>query len=159
METYQQRRYVAWGINTVFVQDNLSYSIKGTLRGLHFQYPHGQTKLIQVIDGEIFDVAVDIRYGSPTFGKHKSVHLSGKNKKQLYIPKGFAHGFCVLSESAFVTYKCSDFYRPESERGVLWCDPELGIKWPLKVPLLSAKDRDYPCLRDLPSEGLPAFGH
>ena len=157
METYQQKKYRESGIDPDFVQDNLSYSVRGTLRGLHYQCPHAQAKLVQVIAGEIFDVAVDIRMGSPTFGKWTGVHLSDKNKQQLYIPEGFAHGFCVISETAFFTYKCSDFYAPDSEWGILWSDPDIRIEWPIENPLLSDKDRKYPCLKDLPPDGRPFY--
>jgi len=115
METYHRERYEQLGIGTFFVQDNVSYSVRGTLRGLHYQYPHGQAKLVQVVRGEIFDVAVDIRLKSPSFGKWVSIVLSEENKRQLYFPEGFAHGFCVLSDEALVHYKCSDFYSPKNE--------------------------------------------
>ena len=157
METYHRERYEQLGIRTSFVQDNLSYSVKGTLRGLHYQYPHGQAKLVQAIRGEIFDVAVDIRLGSPSFGKWVSIVLSEENKRQLYVPAGFAHGLGVLSETALVYYKCSDFYAPKSEGGILWCDPNIGIEWPISEPLLSSKDRDYPCLKDVPKNRLPVY--
>ena len=157
METYQEKKYMEAGIRSRFVQDNLSYSVQGTLRGLHYQHPHGQAKLVHVIEGEIFDVAVDIRCGSPAFGKWTGVHLSNENRRQLYIPEGFAHGFCVLSKTAFVIYKCSDFYTADSERLVLWCDPDLGIKWPVKDPLLSEKDSKYVLLKNAPPEHLPIY--
>ena len=150
METYQQEKYWELGIDHNFNQDNLSYSVRGTLRGLHYQFPHAQAKLMQVIAGEIFDVAVDIRRGSPAFGKWTGVHLSDKNKQQLYIPEGFAHGFCVLSETAFFTYKCSEFYAPDCEGGILWSDPNIGIEWPFETPLLSDKDSKYESLRNVP---------
>jgi dTDP-4-dehydrorhamnose 3,5-epimerase len=157
METYHRERYEQLGIRTSFVQDNLSYSVKGTLRGLHYQYPHGQAKLVQAIRGEIFDVAVDIRLGSPSFGKWVSIVLSEENKRQLYVPAGFAHGFCVLSETALVHYKCSEFYAPECEGGILWCDASVGVNWPISTPLLSDKDRGYPCLNDIPKNRLPVY--
>jgi len=157
METYHRERYEQLGIRTSFVQDNLSYSVKGTLRGLHYQYPHGQAKLVQAIRGEIFDVAVDIRLGSPSFGKWVSIVLSEENKRQLYVPAGFAHGFCVLSETALVYYKCSDFYAPKSEGGILWCDPAIGIGWPISDPLLSEKDNAYSSLSDVPEGRLPLY--
>ena len=157
METYQQKKYRESGIDTDFVQDNLSYSVRGALRGLHYQLPHAQAKLVQVVMGEIFDVAVDIRMSSPTFGRWVGVYLSDKNKQQLFIPKGFAHGFCVLSETAFFTYKCNDFYAPDSERGILWSDPDIGIEWPIENPLLSDKDSKYESLRDVPPERLPIY--
>ena len=157
METYQQRRYTEAGIESIFVQDNLSRSVHGTLRGLHYQVKHAQAKLIQVIEGTIFDVALDIRRGSPYFGQWTSVHLSDENKRQLFLPEGFAHGFCVLSESAQVVYKCTDFYAAEDEGGVLWSDPTLAIAWPISEPLLSEKDSQLPCLADIPSERLPVY--
>ena len=157
METYQQKRYTEAGIESIFVQDNLSYSVRGTLRGLHYQVKHPQAKLIQVIEGTIFDVALDIRRGSPSFGQWTSVHLSDENRRQLFLPKGFAHGFCVLSESALVVYKCTDYYAAEDEGGVLWSDPTLAIAWPLSEPLLSEKDSLLPCLADIPPERLPVY--
>lgn len=158
METYNRSRYFDAGIQDVFIQDNLSYSVKGTLRGLHYQNPHAQAKLIQVIKGVIFDVAVDIRAGSPTFGQWVSALLSDENKRQIYIPQGFAHGFCVLSESAFVLYTCSDYYAPDCEKGILWSDFNLNIDWPVTSPILSKKDKKYPCLCDVPVENLPLIG-
>jgi dTDP-4-dehydrorhamnose 3,5-epimerase len=155
MEIYQQEKYWKLGIDRDFIQDNLSHSVKGTLRGLHYQHPHAQAKLMQVIRGEIFDVAVDIRRGSPTFGKWAGLHLSEKNKQQLYIPEGFAHGFCVLSETAIFMYKCSDLYAPNCERGILWSDPDIGIAWPIENPLLSDKDGKYKSLKDIPPDYLP----
>jgi dTDP-4-dehydrorhamnose 3,5-epimerase len=157
METYQQRRYTEAGIQRVFVQDNLSRSVHGTLRGLHYQVKHAQAKLIQVIRGAIFDVAVDIRRGSPYFGQWEGVDLSDENRRQLFLPEGFAHGFCVLSESAYVFYKCTDFYAAEDEGGILWADPDLAIKWPISEPLLSEKDSQLPCLADIPPERLPVY--
>jgi len=158
VETYRRDRYRALGIPCDFVQDNLSCSVKGTLRGLHYQYPHPQAKLVQVIQGTIFDVAVDIRRGSPQFGKWTGVELSGLNKRQLYIPEGFAHGFYVLSETALFTYKCGDFYAPECEGGVLWSDPTIGIRWPGGAPILSDKDSRYPLLGQVAADRLPVYG-
>jgi dTDP-4-dehydrorhamnose 3,5-epimerase len=155
METYHQNRYLEFGISGNFVQDNLSHSVRNTLRGLHYQLPHAQAKLIQVIQGEIFDVALDIRRSSATFGKWTGAYLSDARPSQLFIPEGFAHGFCVMSETAKVMYKCTDLYAPDAERGILWSDPDLDINWPLETPLLSEKDSQYPCLRDVPSEHLP----
>ena len=149
LETHHQERYQAAGLNVNFVQDNLSFSKRGTLRGLHFQIERPQDKLVQAVSGEIFDVAVDIRPQSPTFGKWSGALLSEDNKRQLFIPGGFAHGFCVLSESAHVAYKCSDYYRPDDEGGILWSDPTIAIDWPIKNPTLSDKDQQYPCLADL----------
>ena len=157
METYQQERYMGFGIHSVFVQDNLSRSLRGTLRGLHYQHPHPQAKLVQVLQGAIFDVVVDIRKGSPRFGRWAGALLSEENKHQLYVPKGFAHGFCALSEAALVYYKCSDLYAPDSEGGILWSDPDLSISWPVKDPLISDKDSRYPFLRDTASERLPTY--
>jgi dTDP-4-dehydrorhamnose 3,5-epimerase len=156
-ETYQRQRYANAGINADFVQDNLSFSIKGTLRGLHYQHPHGQAKLVQVIQGEVFDVAVDIRRKSPTFGRWIGQHLSDENKKQIFIPEGFAHGFCVLSDTALFHYKCSDFYAPECEGGIVWSDPDVGIDWPIDSPLVSEKDSKFSCLKDLSEDKLPFY--
>jgi dTDP-4-dehydrorhamnose 3,5-epimerase len=148
-EMHHQERFQSAGLSAKFVQDNLSFSKKGTLRGLHFQIAHPQAKLVQAVTGEIFDVAVDIRPESPTFGQWSGTTLSEQNQRQLYIPEGFAHGFCVLSESAHVAYKCSAHYRPEDEGGILWSDPVVAIDWPVKDPTLSEKDQRYPCLEDL----------
>ncbi|MBF0226502.1 MAG: dTDP-4-dehydrorhamnose 3,5-epimerase [Desulfobacterales bacterium] len=145
-ESYNQKRYMEFKIDDIFVQDNISYSVKNTIRGLHYQKKNPQSKLIQAITGEIFDVALDIRPNSKNFGKWVGVTLSGQNKRQLLIPKGFAHGFCVLSESAHVLYKCSDFYDPNDEGGILWCDPEMKIDWPVTNPIVSDKDKQLPTL-------------
>lgn len=155
VETYNKERYVAAGIDIDFVQDNLSFSSKGVLRGLHYQKPHAQGKLVYVLQGEVWDVAVDIRHGSPTFGEWTAVTLSSENKKQFYIPPGFAHGFCVMSETALFTYKCTEFYHPECDGGFRWDDPEIGIEWPVTAPLLSEKDGKLPFLRDIPTGRLP----
>ena len=157
METYHQRKYSEAGIEYVFVQDNLSNSLRGTLRGLHYQLHQAQAKLIQVIGGAIFDVAVDIRRDSPSFGQWTSTLLSNENKRQMLIPAGFAHGFCVLSEAADVIYKCTDFYAPEDEGGILWSDPVVDIDWPVSEPLLSEKDKQLPRLADIPPERLPTY--
>ena len=157
METFHRERYEALGLHADFCQDNLSFSSKNTLRGLHYQFPHAQAKLVQVLQGEIFDVAVDIRRGSPTFGRAVGVSLSESNRLQLFIPRGFAHGFCVLSATALFAYKCSDFYAPDCDRGVQWSDPGLGIAWPIEDPLLSAKDQGLPLLKDIPPERLPVY--
>ncbi|WP_319402146.1 dTDP-4-dehydrorhamnose 3,5-epimerase [uncultured Anaeromusa sp.] len=154
-ETWQQQRYANMGINGAFVQDNVSFSRKGVLRGLHYQQPHSQGKLVTVLQGEVFDVAVDIRVGSPQFGKWTGVVLSGENHRQLWIPEGFAHGFCVLSETAYFSYKCTDVYAPDCEGGILWNDPDIGIAWPLTEVSLSDKDQVYPLLRDIPKGKLP----
>lgn len=149
LETYEKRRYHDVGIQAEFVQDNLSRSSQGTLRGLHYQIEHAQGKLVQVLLGEIFDVAVDLRRSSSHFGKWTGVRLSEDNHKQIYVPPGFAHGFCVLSETADVAYKCTDFYHPEHERTLLWSDAELGIDWPLPAPpVLSEKDQRGQLLKD-----------
>ncbi len=142
METYNIRDFVAAGIPDGFVQDNHSRSSKGVLRGLHYQYPNWQGKLVRVLRGEIFDVAVDIRSASPTFGQWAGVTLSEDNKQQLYVPPGFAHGFCVTSDTADVAYKCTTTYRPEEEVSILWNDPDIGIDWPVDNPSLSDKDID-----------------
>ncbi|MEJ2639427.1 MAG: dTDP-4-dehydrorhamnose 3,5-epimerase [Desulfosarcinaceae bacterium] len=155
METYQQPRYRAAGIRTEFVQDNLSRSTRGTLRGLHFQIRHPQAKLVQVLAGEVFDVAVDLRAGSPSFGRWAGARLSAANHRQFYIPAGFAHGFAVLSETALFAYKCSEVYHPEDEGGLLWSDPVLAIDWPVEAPVLSDKDAAYPRLGQLTPEQLP----
>lgn len=156
METYHLSRYQSMGIDRQFVQDNLSYSVKGTLRGLHFQINHPQAKLVQVIQGEIFDVAVDIRPGSPTFGQWVGEYLTSDNKRQLFIPEGFAHGFCVLSDTALFLYKCSDVYAPGDEGGILWSDPDIGIVWPVQHPIISEKDSRFSCLSELRKDQLPA---
>ena len=157
LETFHKEKYADGGINRSFVQDNHSHSKKGVLRGLHYQVRHAQAKLIYVAAGEIFDAAVDIRRGSPAFGKWTSTILSAENRRQIFVPEGFAHGFCVLSESADVTYKCSDFYYPDDDRGILWSDAFIGIKWPIAEPVLSAKDRAYPKLREIPEGELPVY--
>jgi dTDP-4-dehydrorhamnose 3,5-epimerase len=155
METYNEQRYRSAGIHARFVQDNVSRSARGILRGLHFQKSRPQAKLVQVLLGDIFDVAVDVRPGSATFGKWVGKSLSGENGIQMFIPEGFAHGFCVLSQTAYFSYKCSDFYAPEDEGGVLWSDPDIGIDWPIGDPILSNRDRLFSPLRDLDKNGLP----
>lgn len=157
METWSQRKYYEMGLPEGFVQDNLSYSARGTLRGLHYQHPHSQGKLVSVVQGEVFDVAVDIRRGSPTFGKWEGALLSGDNHRQFYIPPGFAHGFCVVSSMAYFYYKCTDFYAPECEGGIQWNDPDIGIVWPVTDVLLSDKDARYTRLRDIPESQLPPW--
>lgn len=149
LETYHLEKYRDGGLPEAFVQDNHSFSVKGILRGLHAQVRHPQGKLVRAILGEIFDVAVDIRPGSPTFGKWAGEILSGDNFYQLYIPPGFAHGFCVLSETAHVQYKCTELYRRDDEIGIVWNDPEIGIDWPVEDPVLNAKDRDAPRLAEI----------
>lgn len=140
-ETYNRRRFHEAGLRQDFVQDNHSRSIRGALRGLHYQLQHPQGKLCRVVRGEVWDVAVDLRGGSPTFGRWTGVTLSEANRRQIYVPPGFAHGFCVLSETADFLYKCTDFYYPEHERTLIWDDPTLSITWPIQEPLLSDKDR------------------
>ena len=149
LETWHERKYAEGGITGPFVQDNHSHSRRGSLRGLHAQRERPQGKLVRVVDGEVFDVAVDIRRGSPTFGKWVADRLSGENLRQLWIPPGFAHGFCVLSETVHLEYKCTDFYDAEDEIAIAWNDPEIGIDWPVSDPTLSAKDAAAPSLRDL----------
>ena len=155
-ESYNQRDFAELDIAEPFVQDNHSMSVKGTLRGLHYQIQHPQAKLCRVVEGEVLDVVVDIRRGSPRFGEHTSTVLSAENKRQIYIPPGFAHGFLVLSDRAEFLYKCSDFYYYGDERGVLWNDPELRIEWGIDAPRLSAKDSRLPRLRDIPPSDLPS---
>lgn len=149
METYQYETFVANGVVPRFVQDNYSRSAKGVLRGLHYQKePFAQGKLLLVVVGEIFDVAVDIRRGSPTFGNWVGELLSAENGRMLYVPPGFAHGFCVLSETADLTYKATNYYKPENEGGIIWNDPQIGIEWPVSTPSLSAKDVKLPLLAE-----------
>ena len=156
LETWNRERYLSAGFPDVaFVQDNFSHSRQGTLRGLHFQRQHPQGKLVHVVRGAIFDVVVDIRTGSGTFGKWHGVELNAENHRQLWVPPGFAHGFCVLSEEADFCYKCTDFYHPEDEGGILWSDPDIGIAWPVSDPVLSEKDRRYPQLAELLPQDLP----
>ncbi|MDP4209953.1 MAG: dTDP-4-dehydrorhamnose 3,5-epimerase [Bacteroidota bacterium] len=153
-ESYQEEKLQQQGITTKFVQDNQSKSSYGVIRGLHYQKnPHAQTKLVRVLDGKIYDVAVDIRQGSPTFGKWFGIELSSDNKRQLYIPQGFAHGFSVLSPTAVVMYKCDNLYHPASEGGILYNDPELGIDWKIEQgkEVLSPKDKIHPLLKNISS--------
>lgn len=156
VETYHAERYAEFGISSRFVQDNHSKSQRGTLRGLHYQLGQPQGKLVWVTQGEVFDVAVDIRKGSPYFGQWVGVTLSAQNRRQLYIPEGFAHGFCVTSETAEFQYKCTDYYAPDEERGVAWNDPEINIDWPVEEPILSEKDQGYTKLSEMGVE-LPLF--
>ncbi len=156
LETYHVQKYQEGGIPLSFVQDNCSSSVHGTLRGLHLQKVRPQGKLIRVIRGEIFDVAVDIRRGSPTFASWVGVTLSGQNFKQIYIPPGFAHGFCVLSDVAEMEYKCTDLYAPGGEVTIRWDDPSIGIKWPIECPILSSKDAAGKSLADL-CDQLPEY--
>ena len=158
METYREENFVAGGIDTSFVQDNQSSSVQGVLRGLHFQIEHPQAKLVRVISGTVFDVAVDLREGSPTWGQWEGVVLSAENRRQFFVPRGFAHGFLVLSETAEFCYKCDDIYHPGDEGGIMWNDPELGVEWPAFLGektldparvILSDKDKIHPALSSL----------
>lgn len=159
LETYSQKRYQDAGIPGVFVQDNLSLSRRGVLRGLHFQNPNAQGKLVSAPMGEVFDVAVDIRVNSPTFGKWVGVHLSGENKRQFWVPPGLAHGFVVLSETALFSYKCTQYYAPQDEHAIMWNDPDIGIEWPLVEGIqLSAKDKEGIKLASFDRSKLPVFG-
>ena len=158
LETWAQRRYAEVGVAETFVQDNVSMSKRGILRGLHLQHPCGQGKLVHVVWGEVFDVAVDVRVGSPSFGQWVGATLSAENHRQVYIPPGFAHGFCVTSEVALFSYKCTEAYRRETELGVAWNDPDIGIEWPVPQPLVSEKDQSFGRLADLPRERLPTYG-
>jgi dTDP-4-dehydrorhamnose 3,5-epimerase len=157
METFRVNRYQEAGISGPFVQDNFSRSQRGVLRGLHYQLKNPQGKLVQVLSGEVFDVAVDIRRGSPTFGQWAATVLSDENNRQMYIPPGFAHGFLVLSGSVDFIYKCTDYYDPQNERGVLWSDPAIGIRWPGGDPVLSVKDAALPELAAVTDEQLPVY--
>lgn len=156
-ETFHAAKYAAGGIDRAFVQDNFSFSRRGILRGLHYQLTKPQAKLVYVVHGEVFDVAVDIRRGSPTFGQWCGRVLSAENHHQMFVPEGFAHGFCVTSETASFLYKCSALYDPADERGIAWNDPEIGIPWPIAEPLLSARDQRLPRLRDAKPGDLPEF--
>ena len=150
LESYNYRDYVEAGISDVFVQDNYSRSVRGTLRGLHYQASPGQAKLVRVGIGEVFDVVVDIRSGSATFGRWIGVTLSAESHRMLYVPVGFAHGFCVVSETADFLYKVTSYYAPELERGIAWNDPDIRIDWPVSDPLLSERDRNHPGLIEAP---------
>lgn len=157
LETWSKNRYEQAGLKLAFVQDNVSLSSKNVLRGLHFQNPKSQGKLVQAISGEVFDVAVDIRVGSPTFGQWVGEILSVLNHKQMFIPPNFAHGFCVLSDTALFSYKCTDYYNPATENGIIFNDPDIGINWPVASPVLSKKDAGYIRLKDIPKDKLPRF--
>lgn len=158
LETYNQLRYREAGLNDSFVQDNMSYSQRGVLRGLHFQKPYTQGKLVSVVQGQVWDVAVDLRQASPTFGQWHGLYLDGESKTQFYVPPGFAHGFVVTSETALFSYKCTETYHPECESSLLWNDPDVGIRWPeligLSAPQLSVKDSQAPRLKDIPKDRL-----
>ena len=156
LETWSRERYREAGIDADFVQDNISFSTQGTLRGLHFQHPRGQGKLVQVLNGSVYDVAVDIRIGSATFGQWVGVELTAEKHNQLYIPPGFAHGFYVISDTAQFSYKCTDYYSPQTEGGILWSDPEIAINWPQNgQPILSDKDAQLGPLSAFPQDRLP----
>lgn len=158
-ESWSSPRYAEHGLPEHFVQDNISRSRRGTLRGLHLQLPpHGQGKLVFVLEGEVFDVAVDVRVGSATFGQWVGATLSADNRRQLYVPPGFAHGFCVVSEHALFAYKCTQVYTPAAEISVLWNDPAIGIDWPIRDPVLSKRDAAGTPLAQVPSERLPRMG-
>ncbi len=157
LETWHQERYAAAGIKLDFVQDNLSRSARGILRGLHLQHPNAQGKLVYVLDGEVFDAAVNVRVGSPNFGKWTGALLSSEDHRQLWIPPGFAHGFCVTSETAMFAYKCTALYSVADEVGVAWNDPAIGIPWPVAEPRLSAKDVALPLLAEIDPARLPRY--
>ena len=157
LETYHQKRFVALGISGLFVQDNHSCSVEGTLRGLHYQLRHSQAKLCRVVEGKALDVAVDLRVGSPYFGKWTSLVLSAEEQNQIFIPAGFGHGFVALTERVQFLYKCSDFYDAEDECGILWNDPELGIDWGITQPLVSEKDQRNPTLSTISRDRLPRY--
>lgn len=157
LETFSAERYEAAGVRGPFVQDNMSLSAKGIVRGMHLQHPNAQGKLVWVVQGAVLDVALDVRVGSPTFGRWVAEELSADNKRQLWVPPGFAHGFCVTSESAVFVYKCTQYYAPKEEVGVLWNDPDLGIPWPVVEPVVSPKDRALPRLADVDRARLPRY--
>lgn len=156
-ESYNEAKYREAGIDRRFVQSNVSRSARGVLRGLHYQSPHPQGKLVSVLEGEVYDVAVDIRRGSPTFGKWAGVMLTAENHRHFWIPEGFAHGFCVVSEHATFSYQCTDLYDAKADGGVRWDDPAIGIDWPISDPLLSDKDTKAPLLADVPEDRLPEY--
>lgn len=156
-ETWNAARFAEHGLPTNFVQSNVSSSAKGVLRGLHYQWPRPQGKLVSVMEGEVYDVAVDIRRGSPTFGRWEAVILSAANKRQFWIPEGFAHGFAVLSERALFSYLCTDVYVKEADASVRWNDADIAVDWPISTPTLSSKDEQAPFLQDIPAERLPVY--
>lgn len=156
-ETWNAERFKAHGLPSQFVQSNVSSSVKGVLRGLHYQWPRPQGKLVSVLEGEVYDVAVDIRRGSPTFGQWAAVILSAENRKQLWIPEGFAHGFAVLSDRALFSYLCTDVYVKEADAGIRWNDADIGVDWPISQPTLSAKDEVAAFLKDIPQDSLPVY--
>ena len=156
-ESYNKAKWIEAGIDVDFVQSNVSRSARGVLRGLHYQWPNPQGKLVSVLEGEVYDVAVDIRRGSPTFGQSVGVMLTADNHRHFWIPEGFAHGFCVLSEFATFTYQCTALYDARADAGIRWNDAALGIDWPLSEPMLSDKDGRTPLLEDVPPERLPVY--
>jgi dTDP-4-dehydrorhamnose 3,5-epimerase len=156
-ESYNKAKWIEAGIDVDFVQSNVSRSARGVLRGLHYQWPNPQGKLVSVLEGEVYDVAVDIRRGSPTFGQSVGVMLTADNHRHFWIPEGFAHGFCVVSDFATFTYQCTALYDPKADAGIRWNDAALGIDWPISAPLLSDKDGRTPLLRDVPPEQLPVY--
>jgi dTDP-4-dehydrorhamnose 3,5-epimerase len=158
VELWHEDGYTSIGLRESFVQDNISVSRKGVLRGLHYQHPDGQAKLVTAVYGTIYDVAVDLRVGSPTFGRWAGVELNSDNMRQFYVPAGFAHGFAVMSELAIVAYKCSAYYAPSCDHAVRWDDPDLAIDWPVAAPLVSARDAGAAFLRDVPQSRLPRYG-
>lgn len=156
-ESFHRDRFAEAGLELDFVQANVSRSDRGVLRGLHYQWPNPQGKLVSVLDGEVYDVAVDIRHGSPTFGRWAAAVLSSDNKRHFWIPEGFAHGFAVLSDQATFTYQCTALYDREADAGIAWDDPDIAVDWPIAQPVLSAKDQRAPRLRDVPPARLPSF--
>lgn len=156
-ESYNAAAFAELGIDRPFVQSNVSRSAQGVLRGLHYQWPNPQGKLVSVLDGEVYDVAVDIRYGSPTFGRWTAAVLTADNHRHFWIPEGFAHGFCVISEAATFTYQCTALYAPAADAGIRWNDGDIGVDWPVSAPQLSDKDGKSPCLADIAPERLPVY--
>ena len=156
-ESFHAQKYKNAGLDLSFVQSNVSRSARGVLRGLHYQWPNPQGKLVSVLEGEVYDVAVDIRRGSPTFGRWAAAVLSAENHRHFWIPEGFAHGFCVVSDFATFTYQCTALYDPKADAGIRWNDAALGIDWPISAPLLSDKDGRTPLLEDVPPERLPVY--
>ncbi|MEO7067009.1 MAG: dTDP-4-dehydrorhamnose 3,5-epimerase [Rhodanobacter sp.] len=156
-ESYNQASFHDAGIDATFIQSNVSRSTQGVLRGLHYQWPNPQGKLVSVLEGEVYDVAVDVRHGSPTFGQSQGAMLTAENHRHFWIPEGFAHGFCVVSEFATFIYQCTALYDPRAESGIRWNDAALGIDWPISTPLLSDKDAKTPLLKDVAPERLPVF--
>ena len=155
LESYQYRRYAEYGLDDNFVQDNRSISKKGVIRGLHYQINHPIGHLIYVIHGTVFDVGVDLRIDSPSFGKYFSITLEAENNQQLFFPKGVAHGFCTLAEENEILYKCTEYYYPSDEAGILWSDPEIGINWPIRNPVIKGQDANFPLLKNISPSRLP----